>query len=88
MKAGQLNMVFEHSKTFQACRDAEAWCEALGLSVGRMEAHKPRGLLWGNFDIAKWHNLSAKEIAALDGRMTGDFRNGPVFVQATMKEPS
>lgn len=81
-----LTMTFENSKTFQACRDAEEWCAALGLSVGRMQAHAPRGLLWGDFDIAKWRNLNAKERAALDGRMTGDFRNGPVFVQARQKK--
>lgn len=78
-----LSMTFANSKEFQATRDAEAWCEAMGLSVGAMQAHAPRGLLFGDYDIAKWRNLTKAERKALDGQMTGDFRNGPVYVNAS-----
>lgn len=74
-------VVFDQAGDFNAVAAAEAWCAARGLSVGRMERGQPRGLLFGDFDIQKWHNLSAVERRALSGRMTGDMRNGPVVVE-------
>ena len=76
---------FNQAGDFAASRAAEAWCEARGISVGRTERGRPRGLLYGDFDISKWHNMSKAEIAALDGLMTGDMRNGPVHIE--IKEP-
>jgi hypothetical protein len=72
------------NKTFTgtgAARDAEAWCEERGISIGRMQQGSPRGLLVGDFEIQKWRNLNAKERAALHGVMTGDMRNGPVMIK-------
>lgn len=67
--------------TFTAMRAAEKWCADHGVSVGRLcGPGYPVGLLYGDFDIAKWHNLSPKERAALDGRMTGSMRTGPVTI--------
>lgn len=66
---------------FSATRQAEAWLTAAGYSYGRMQGHDPRGILKGReWDIQKWRNLGPKERSALDGMMTGDPRNGPVFV--------
>lgn len=73
--------LFNQPGEFEAMRAAEAWCAERGISVGRMERGKPRGLLYGDFDIAKWHNMRKHEIEALDGRMTGDMRHGPVIVE-------
>lgn len=73
--------IFESAETFGAVRLAEAWCEERGISVGRMERGQPRGLMRGEYDIQKWHNLRKRDIAELDGRMTGDMRNGPVIVE-------
>jgi hypothetical protein len=75
--------IFEGVLDFAAVRRAEAWCEERGISVGRMDRYDVRGLLLGNFDIAKWHNLSERERQACHGRMTGDMRNGPVTVTLT-----
>ena len=66
---------------FEACREAEEWCEERGISVGAMERGQPRGLLRGQFHIAKWHNLSGPERRELDGTMTGDMRHGPVTIE-------
>lgn len=41
----------------------------------------PVAVLKGDWSIAKWKNLSKKEIDVLDGRVYGDFRNGPVTVE-------
>jgi hypothetical protein len=66
---------------FEACREAEEWCRERGIAVGRMERDQPRGLLVGDYDIAKWHNLSGPERRELDGTMTGDMRHGPVVIE-------
>ncbi|WP_426113482.1 hypothetical protein [Pseudomonas sp. DSP3-2-2] len=40
----------------------------------------PVPVLKGDFIIAKWKNLTRKEIAQLDGKIDGNFREGPVTV--------
>ena len=75
-----MKVVFEDAGDFAAVRAAEDWCEKRGLSVGAMERGKPRGLLFGDYAIAKWHNLRQADKNALHGTMTGDMRNGPVTV--------
>lgn len=71
---------FTGTRDFEACGKAEAWCEARGLSVGRMQGPEQRGILLGDFDVAKWRNLSHGERMALHGVMSGDMRHGPVHV--------
>lgn len=80
-RATEIVKVFAEVGDFAAMNAAEEWCASQGISVGRSERGKPRGLLYGDFDIAKWHNLRGHEIAALDGLMQGDGRNGPITVQ-------
>lgn len=77
---------FEQTGDFLAVYAAEEWCKNNGVSYGSMQQDSPRGLLRGDFAIAKWRNLSSIERADLHGRMTGDMRNGPVII--TMKTPS
>lgn len=43
---------------FAAMDEAVAWCRTMGISVGAMQARSPRGLLFGEFTIMKWRNLS------------------------------
>lgn len=71
---------------FEACHEAEAWCRERCIAVGRMAADQPRGLLFGYYNIAKWHNLSGPERRELDGTMTGDMRHGPVIVELQGEE--
>lgn len=71
---------FTGTRDFEANDKAEAWCEAHGLSVGRMQGAEQRGILLGNFDIQKWRNLNHGERMALHGVMSGDMRRGPVHV--------
>ena len=72
---------FTQSGDFEAMYAAEDWCKANGYSVGRNERDQPRGLLLGNYDIAKWRNLSPDDKKSLDGVMAGDMRSGPVVVE-------
>jgi hypothetical protein len=36
--------------------------------------------MYGDYAIAKWRNLTGDEIRMLDGRMTGNFRQGPIVI--------
>lgn len=66
---------------FSPSDQAQQWLTQNGYSYGRMQGKDPRGILKGlQWDIQKWRNLSRADIAVLDGTMTGDMRNGPVFV--------
>ena len=61
-------------------RKAEHFLQIAGFSVGRNQRGDPRGILFGDYDIAKWRNLSSQERADCHGQMTGDMREGPVVV--------
>ena len=71
---------FNDAGDFAAVRAAEEWCAKYGLSVGPMQRGEPRGILFGDYDIQKWRNLRQADKDALHGMMTGDMRNGPVFL--------
>ena len=70
------------TRDFGDSEEAEKWLADRGFSVGRMQGKDPRGILYGDFDIQKWRNLSAEQRCFLDGWMVGDMRNGPVLVRA------
>lgn len=63
-----------------AHRKAAAWCEENGYSVGEMCGPQPIGIMRGEWQIAKWRNLTKREQDQLDGTITGNFRDGPVKV--------
>jgi hypothetical protein len=49
-----------------------------------MERGSPRGIMFGNYDVSKWRNLSKRDRADLHGVMTtatGSMREGPVTVR-------
>jgi len=71
---------FTGEDDFQASYAAADWLEARGFSVASSQRGAPRGILFGDFIIAKWRNLSAREKADLHGVMTGDGRRGPITV--------
>ena len=58
-----------------AAQDALTKC---GFSLGRLQRAAPRGILHGDWDIAKWRNLSQTDIDGLDGIYTRQHRDGPV----------
>lgn len=90
VEGGKMKKVFDQQGDFEACRAAEAWCRENGYSVGTMQGRDPRGILLGDYDIAKWRNLDKMHRAALHGVMTGSMRNGPVTVEIyeTAKVPA
>jgi hypothetical protein len=76
-----IRLTFSDPGEFTASSRAVAMLEDCGFSVGRMQAHAPRGILFGLYDIQKWKNLNGEHRRALHGVMNGDYRNGPVVVE-------
>jgi hypothetical protein len=75
-----MQIVFDQQGTFEALYAAKAWCKENGVSYGSSCAMSPTGLMRGEYQIAKWRNLSTSERESLDGTMTGNFREGPVTI--------
>ncbi len=70
-----------HERDWQALDDAREFIGSLGFSVGRLCGHDPIGVKFGdNWDIQKWRNLNYSERNQLDGRITGNWRRGPVTI--------
>ncbi len=76
-----MTKVFNETGTFAAVHAAEQWCAENGIAVGTMQGPSPRGLMYGDWDISKWRNMSKQEQAQCHGTMTGDMRHGPVVVE-------
>lgn len=76
-----MKKVFDSTLPFEACRNAEEWCEDRGISVGQMERTQPRGLSADPCYISKWSQLYGPERRSLHGKMTGDMRHGPVTIE-------
>ncbi len=72
--------IFQSPDTFGALYAAEAWCKENGFSFGSTDVTGYVALKRGEWAIAKWKNLTAKERAQCDGIMSGDWRNGPITV--------
>jgi hypothetical protein len=72
---------FHSEGTFNAMYAAQRYLSEHGYSYGSNCAMLPTAFLKGDYDIAKWKNLTAKERKQVDGIMTGDFRQGPVFLK-------
>ncbi len=83
------NLTFTNPTPFAACYAAEACLAKRGFSVGPMQGPDPRGILFGDYDIQKWRNLTAAHKAALHGEMTADsMRYGPVTIRLYASAPA
>lgn len=69
---------FDQEGTFQALYAAQNWLRENGYSYGSTCREEPIGVMKGEWDIAKWRNLSRQDIAGLDGALFGSARNGPI----------
>lgn len=65
---------------FSALHEAQFWLNARGFSFGLSCIGHPSGVMFGRWSVAKWRNMTSREIAALHGEISGDFRTGPVTV--------
>ena len=71
---------FSEPGMFKALDAAEKWLTENGYSYGPGSAMDPVPVLQGDFITAKWKNLTIKEVAQLDGKIVGNYREGPVTV--------
>ena len=70
---------------FAALYEAEGWLRAHGYSFGSLCVPQPVAIMLGDYQIAKWKNLTQNERNQADGTMTAlCFRTGPVKV--TLKQ--
>ena len=56
-----MKKVFDKTGDFAAFQEAENYLKENGYSWGSMQRDDPIGIMKGDYDIAKWRNLSAKE---------------------------
>lgn len=78
---------FNQVGDFKAFDAAVSLLQENGFSVGSMQRDDPIGLMYGDYDISKWRNLNEAERNGLHGQLTGDKRNGPVFVTIFSHSP-
>jgi hypothetical protein len=81
-------IVFHDDEEFGASRKAVSFLESRGFSIGRNQAHSPRGILFGAHDIQKWRNRRPRDREALHGELTGDMRNGPATIHRRENAPA
>lgn len=73
---------------FKTEGEAQSALEQCGFSIGRLQRGDPRGLLYGDFDIAKWRNLSKKDRDGLHGIYQRENRGGPVVITLSAHCPT
>lgn len=81
-----MKKIFDIEGDFQSLYAAQAWLTKQGFSYGSLCAPDPVGILKGDWDIAKWKNLTAKERKQLHGQINrvGNSFRGPVEVNITI----
>jgi hypothetical protein len=73
-------LTFFKEGAFGSYYEATGWCIENGYSYGSMCGPLPIALLKGDYNIAKWKNLTSRERQEVDGIMTGDFISGEVTI--------
>lgn len=79
---------FSQSGDFEAMSAAEQFLAVAGFSCGTTQRGDPRGIMFGDFDIQKWRNLSNRDRNDLHGHMTGNMREGPVKIEIFERAPA
>ena len=76
---------FKENGTFQSMYAAQKWLRDKGYDYGSTSAMHPTAVMKGDYSSYplpwKMKNFTAKEKASVHGIITGDMREGPVFVK-------
>lgn len=79
-----LHKEFKEEGTFESMYAAQRWLKENGYDYGSSSACEPTAVMKGNYyDYGlphKMKNFTAKEKASVHGIITGDMREGSVFV--------
>ena len=78
---------WQESGDFAAYDAAVRFLEGAGFSVGSMARDEPIGLMFGDYGIAKYRNLSRAERDELHGELRGHKRQGPIRVVIFARAP-
>ena len=76
-------IIFNAEGDFEAYRDAERFAHENGYSIGSMCSPLPTALIKGDYNVAKWKNLTPAQRFVVDGMITSEgyrFREGPVKI--------
>lgn len=71
---------FTDKGDFLAMHAAERFLDERGFSFGPTQGHDPRAIMFGDYLVSKWGNLSRQNIADNHGVMFGVPRTGPITV--------
>lgn len=72
---------FKCKGKFESYYKAIGWLSDNGYSYGSTSVGSAVGIMLGDHNIQKWHNLSSEDIKALHGVMiSSDFREGQVEI--------
>lgn len=63
---------FHGDNPVEARQRAERALKAAGFSVGSRQRGAPSGILFGDYSIAKWRNMTVAEREACHGQIFGD----------------
>jgi len=80
-------LVFRGADRFEAYNKAAAFCRRTGFSIASTCGSDPTAIMFGDWRIAKWRNLSDLERAGVHGAIQGDRQTGPVTVILTGQCP-
>lgn len=69
------------TRPFEALESATRLLKSAGFSAGSGCAGQPTAIMFGDYMVAKWKNLTWAEREAVHGVMTGDRRNGPLAIE-------
>lgn len=84
----QPSLIFHATGTFQALWAAERFLKSAGFAFGPGSAGNQTAVMFGDYVVAKWHNLNRAERAGCHGLLTGNRREGPVTVTLTDRCPA
>lgn len=73
---------------FFALHAAQYYLRQRGFSFGSSSIGLPVGVMYGRWQIAKWRNMSPREIVSLHGEIAGDFRCGPATLSIFWTAPA
>ncbi len=79
-RASAVKLMFVETGEFKAYYAAQDWLRGRGFSCGQGQRGAPSGILFGDFTISKWKNMTVAQQRQLHGELTGDHREGPVVV--------
>jgi hypothetical protein len=72
---------FEGNGDWIALNNAIKEARDLGYEDGSMDYPNPIALVKGEYNLPqKWHNMTKRERNSVSGTITGNFRNGPVYL--------